>query len=197
MWLASLGWQVTGLDFSGVALERARSLALDRGLEVSWAQEDLTTWHGEAEMDLVLVAYMQVPPPDRQRSCARPGLPHRAAGCSWSGTTCATSSTAPAARRTRRCSASPRSFQPTVGRSCGRRLPPARSVSSSPGTPWCTCADLPEPARSAQVGPTERARCSTLRTAARTSVTSISIACSPTVTSKRLHAGFVVLREYR
>jgi len=36
VWLASRGWQVTGLDPSGVALERAREAASVAGVEVEW-----------------------------------------------------------------------------------------------------------------------------------------------------------------
>jgi 2-polyprenyl-3-methyl-5-hydroxy-6-metoxy-1,4-benzoquinol methylase len=67
LWLASLGWQVAGLDYSSVALERARALAATRGLEVSWQQRDLMTWATDAQVDLVLVAYLHLPPADRQR----------------------------------------------------------------------------------------------------------------------------------
>ena len=41
VWLAEQGWQVTGVDFSEVALEKARRLAELRGVEAEWVQADL------------------------------------------------------------------------------------------------------------------------------------------------------------
>jgi SAM-dependent methyltransferase len=66
LWLAARGWQVTAVDFSAVALERARSLAqeqLGRDAErLSTLEADLQTWVPPARSyDLVLVVYLQVP----------------------------------------------------------------------------------------------------------------------------------------
>ena len=36
VWLARGGWDVTGLELSGVALDRARQHALDAGVEITW-----------------------------------------------------------------------------------------------------------------------------------------------------------------
>ena len=46
VWLARQGWQVTGIDISAVALERAAAHALDAGVEglVTWVQADLADW---------------------------------------------------------------------------------------------------------------------------------------------------------
>lgn len=41
VWLAERGWQVTALDVSGVAVERARRHALDRGVEIHWVIDGL------------------------------------------------------------------------------------------------------------------------------------------------------------
>ena len=38
VWLAEQGWQVVGADFSDVALEQARELAAERGVEVEWLE---------------------------------------------------------------------------------------------------------------------------------------------------------------
>ena len=71
LWLASRGWQVTAVDFSAVALERAHSLAQeqlgsDAGRLVT-LEADLKTWVPQAgSYDLVLVVYLQVP--EQQRS---------------------------------------------------------------------------------------------------------------------------------
>ncbi|MFJ9696047.1 class I SAM-dependent methyltransferase [Kitasatospora sp. NPDC101183] len=76
IWLAARGWEVTGLDFSAVALERAERLTADLPDEVA----DRLTWrHGDARAfeapgpgyDLVLVAYLQVPAADRRTALRR------------------------------------------------------------------------------------------------------------------------------
>jgi 2-polyprenyl-3-methyl-5-hydroxy-6-metoxy-1,4-benzoquinol methylase len=62
VWLAERGWSVLGADFSEVALENARGLAAERGVDVEWVQADLREWEppGRA-FDLVVVLYLQVP----------------------------------------------------------------------------------------------------------------------------------------
>lgn len=40
LWLAERGWEVTAVDISGVAIERARAEADRRGLEVTWIAGD-------------------------------------------------------------------------------------------------------------------------------------------------------------
>jgi SAM-dependent methyltransferase len=67
VWLAEQGWQVVGVDFSRVGLQKARKLAGDRGVEVDWLQADLLDYRPEPRtFDLVLVFYLQVPQEDRQ-----------------------------------------------------------------------------------------------------------------------------------
>jgi SAM-dependent methyltransferase len=62
VWLAAHGWRVTGVDFSGVALEQARGLAAERGVEVEWVHADLLGWRPFDEaFDLVAVLYLQLP----------------------------------------------------------------------------------------------------------------------------------------
>ncbi|HSK26241.1 MAG TPA: class I SAM-dependent methyltransferase [Jiangellales bacterium] len=63
LWLAELGWRVTAVDFSATGLERGRSLAAERGLEVDWQVADVTAWEPGEQVDLVLVAYLQLPEP--------------------------------------------------------------------------------------------------------------------------------------
>jgi SAM-dependent methyltransferase len=41
IWLASRGWQVTGLDISQVAIDRATAAARDRGVTVEWICADI------------------------------------------------------------------------------------------------------------------------------------------------------------
>ncbi|HSB85967.1 MAG TPA: class I SAM-dependent methyltransferase [Ilumatobacteraceae bacterium] len=62
LWLASKGWDVVGVDFSRVALDKARSIAERRGLHVDWVLADVTTYQPPAgAFDLVLVAYLHLP----------------------------------------------------------------------------------------------------------------------------------------
>ena len=62
VWLAELGWNVTGVDFSDVALANARALAAERAVDVEWQQADLRDWRpAEAAFDLVVVLYLQLP----------------------------------------------------------------------------------------------------------------------------------------
>jgi len=55
-WLSSLGWQVTGVDFSQVAIDKARASAP----EVSWVCADVTTWRPDSSYDLAVLAYLHV-----------------------------------------------------------------------------------------------------------------------------------------
>lgn len=62
LWLAEQGWTVTGVDFSAVAIDKARASAGQRGLVVDFLVGDVTdpsTFTGA--FDLVLVAYLQLP----------------------------------------------------------------------------------------------------------------------------------------
>lgn len=68
IWLAERGWRTTGVDFSRVGVERARQLAAERGVEVEFVEADVTRWKPEAgAFALVLVLYLQIPPPERRR----------------------------------------------------------------------------------------------------------------------------------
>lgn len=61
LWLASLGWRVTAVDFSAVALGKGRAIAEARGLDVEWVHADLADYEPPV-VDLVLIAYLHVPP---------------------------------------------------------------------------------------------------------------------------------------
>ena len=66
IWLAEHGWRVTAIDFSGVAVERARHLAAERGVTVDFAVGDvLEAPLDRAAYDLVLLAYLQLPASER------------------------------------------------------------------------------------------------------------------------------------
>lgn len=73
VWLADRGWAVTGVDFSTVALDRARDLAAQAGPEieerVTWVRSDAhdsSRWGGP--FDLVLMAYLHLPPHERREA---------------------------------------------------------------------------------------------------------------------------------
>ena len=61
LWLAEHGWRVTAVDFSASGLARGRALAEERDLHVDWEVADVTAWEPAEPVDLVLVAYLQLP----------------------------------------------------------------------------------------------------------------------------------------
>jgi SAM-dependent methyltransferase len=72
LWLAARGWQVTGIDFSTVAIARARAAAHDNELTLALVCDDILTVEiADGAFDLVLLAYVQLPPDERNRLIAR------------------------------------------------------------------------------------------------------------------------------
>jgi SAM-dependent methyltransferase len=70
VWLAERGWRVTVLDWSKVALEKGRTLAEARGVaaDVTFMETDLLDWEpSRASAELVMVVYLQIPSPQRER----------------------------------------------------------------------------------------------------------------------------------
>jgi SAM-dependent methyltransferase len=66
VWLAARGWEVTGVDFSEVALAKARELAAARGIQARWLAADLLTYTPPSRaFDLVLVFYLQLAAAER------------------------------------------------------------------------------------------------------------------------------------
>lgn len=62
IWLAEHGWTVTAVDFSDVALDKARRIAAERGVGLEIVRADLTEYVPEpAIFDLVLVLYLHLP----------------------------------------------------------------------------------------------------------------------------------------
>lgn len=62
LWLASLGWHATAVDFSAVALDKARQIAERHGVALTTEVADLTTYEPvPGGYDLVIVAYLQLP----------------------------------------------------------------------------------------------------------------------------------------
>jgi SAM-dependent methyltransferase len=62
VWLASLGWKVSAVDFSAAGIERGRRAAFEAGVQLDWVVADLRTWRppSGATFDLVLVAYVHL-----------------------------------------------------------------------------------------------------------------------------------------
>jgi len=59
IWLAKRGWQVTGVDVSDVALDRAKQHAVTAGVAVDFVLDDLTESPGA--FDLVTSFFLHVP----------------------------------------------------------------------------------------------------------------------------------------
>lgn len=69
IWLATRGWQVVGVDFSAVAIERARQLAAAAGVtdRAGFAVADAVAGPlPPGPFDVVIVAYLQLRPPERR-----------------------------------------------------------------------------------------------------------------------------------
>ena len=60
IWLASLGWQMTAVDFSEVAVGKGRA----NSEAVDFVVADVRTWEPEQSFDLILIAYLHLTPPD-------------------------------------------------------------------------------------------------------------------------------------
>ena len=76
IWLARKGWQVTGIDISTVALDRAAGHAAAAGPEtaarITWQQADLLDWApGRERYDLATAHYMHFPPGSRDGAFGR------------------------------------------------------------------------------------------------------------------------------
>ncbi len=71
VWLASQGWRVVGVDYSSVGLAKARQLAADRSVDVTWIEDDVVTWMPpQGAFDLVLVLYLHLPAEQRRQVMA-------------------------------------------------------------------------------------------------------------------------------
>lgn len=71
LWLASRGWSAIGVDWAGVALDRARRSAQESGLDVRFVEGDVTdaaflaTLSPTGTFDLVTVGFLHPEPEDR------------------------------------------------------------------------------------------------------------------------------------
>ena len=62
VWLAERGWIVDAVDFSGVALDKARRLAAARGVESTWIEADVEQYPiAKNEYGLVILFYLHLP----------------------------------------------------------------------------------------------------------------------------------------
>jgi len=113
LWLAQLGWHVTGVDFSPVAVGRARRWTMEQprlvAVRVRWRVADVTTLEPKAAtLDLVLASYLHLPAPERDGMLTRLSGALRPGGhWSSSGTTPATWWRACPGPRTRTSSTTP------------------------------------------------------------------------------------------
>jgi SAM-dependent methyltransferase len=72
IWLASLGWEVAGVDFSEVAIAKARARAEREGLEAEFLCADLLEYEPSPRaFDLVLLLYFHLPPADLETVLSR------------------------------------------------------------------------------------------------------------------------------
>ncbi|MDA0262569.1 MAG: class I SAM-dependent methyltransferase [Chloroflexi bacterium] len=69
IWLAKMGWQVTGVDWAEAAVEMARITADKEGLAASFIAADITEWKPPRQYDLVVSTYA-LPSAGRQRKKA-------------------------------------------------------------------------------------------------------------------------------
>ncbi|MFV1989646.1 MAG: methyltransferase domain-containing protein [Acidimicrobiales bacterium] len=72
LWLATLDWDVLGIDFSEAAIDKARETAAEADLSARFEVGDVLTYPlDESGFDLVLIAYIQFAPEERTRLLAR------------------------------------------------------------------------------------------------------------------------------
>lgn len=62
--LAGLGHRVTAFDASGVALDKARALAKERGVSVDFVQSGIEDWDWARTHDAVVGVFIQFAPPE-------------------------------------------------------------------------------------------------------------------------------------
>lgn len=61
LWLAELGYDVTGLDLSSVAVDQARAAAAELGVDARFEAVDLAAWDPAGRVwDLVVLSYLQL-----------------------------------------------------------------------------------------------------------------------------------------
>lgn len=68
LWLASLGWEVTAVDYSAVGLETGKARAAQAGVDIEWVVADACDWVSPTLVDLVVIAYLQLPVEELSRA---------------------------------------------------------------------------------------------------------------------------------
>jgi SAM-dependent methyltransferase len=72
IWLAEQGLRVTAVDFSPVALNKARRLAMSRGVALDFIQADLASWDWEENsFDVVAAIFIQFAAPELRAAIFR------------------------------------------------------------------------------------------------------------------------------
>lgn len=72
IWLATLGWDVVGVDFSEAAITKARARAERDGLHIEFASADILEYEAATgAFDLVLILYLHVPETERRHVLAK------------------------------------------------------------------------------------------------------------------------------
>jgi thioredoxin reductase/SAM-dependent methyltransferase len=61
IWLATQGWEATGIDISPTAIARAADAARTAGVSARFVAADLATWTEEGEFDLVTASFLHSP----------------------------------------------------------------------------------------------------------------------------------------
>lgn len=61
IWLAREGWQVTGIDLSQTAIDRARVSAMEAGVKVTFAARDITSEPPLEQFELVTGSFLHSP----------------------------------------------------------------------------------------------------------------------------------------
>ncbi len=71
VWLAEQGLRATSVDWSAVGLEKARALAVGRGVALETVTADVTRWDWpDAGFDAIAWIFVHLPPEDRAIACA-------------------------------------------------------------------------------------------------------------------------------
>lgn len=66
IWLATLGWDVTGVDYSDVAIAKAKARAEREGIRAEFIRADLVEYEPErSAYDLVAILYLHIPSSQR------------------------------------------------------------------------------------------------------------------------------------
>jgi SAM-dependent methyltransferase len=72
IWLAGVGWRVEGVDYSPVAIAKARARAARDGVDAIFAEADLVEYEPDpAAYDLVLMLYLHLPAEEHRLVLAR------------------------------------------------------------------------------------------------------------------------------